>query len=104
MSAVWSSVAISGQGRGAGGAWSNDSANAGKPDQQPSWRARCPPSCRSVGNLDASRFACGIGYLNNHFRDHFVALPKAAFRGGLFCGACVRLWCVDAVCEDALGE
>lgn len=33
-----------------------------------------------------------------------AGLPPQLFRDGLLCGACVRVWCVDAACEDALGE
>lgn len=47
---------------------------------------------------------CGLGYMNAHFAQHFVALPVLLLRSGLACGTCVELTCVDAVCEDALGE
>lgn len=31
-----------------------------------------------------------------------MALPTPLYRSGELCGACVRLWCVDSVCTDAL--
>lgn len=30
-----------------------------------------------------------------------AGLPVELFREGLLCGACVRMWCVDSICEDA---
>lgn len=32
-----------------------------------------------------------------------AALPAPLFGDGELCGACVRMFCVDSVCEDALG-
>ena len=36
--------------------------------------------------------ACGTG------------IPSKLYRKGELCGACVRMWCVDSICENALGE
>lgn len=33
-----------------------------------------------------------------------AALPEQLFRSSEACGACVRIWCVDSVCLDPLGE
>jgi len=38
----------------------------------------------------------------DYFKDHFVSLPTTLYRSGELCGACVRMWCVDSVCTDAL--
>ncbi|KAI7835850.1 hypothetical protein COHA_010247 [Chlorella ohadii] len=57
---------------------------------------------RNVGNFGGTQMACGMGYLSDYFKDHFVALPTALYRSGELCGACVRMWCVDSVCTDAL--
>ena len=36
-----------------------------------SWLHAFSPS-RAVGNLDAQSMNCGMGYVNNYFRDHFA--------------------------------
>lgn len=33
-----------------------------------------------------------------------AGLPVSLFHEAELCGACVRVWCVDTVCNDALGE
>ncbi|KAL4433948.1 hypothetical protein ABPG75_000389 [Micractinium tetrahymenae] len=57
---------------------------------------------RDVGMLDGGTMACGIAYLNDHFQKHWVGLPVSLFHEAELCGACVRMWCVDSVCDDAL--
>jgi hypothetical protein len=57
---------------------------------------------RNVGNFGGTQMACGMGFLSDYFKDHFVALPTTLYRSGELCGGCVRLWCVDSVCQDAL--
>ncbi|KAL4441853.1 hypothetical protein ABPG77_003769 [Micractinium sp. CCAP 211/92] len=55
-----------------------------------------------VGMLGGGSMACGIAYLNDHFQDFWVGLPVPLFHEAELCGACVRMWCVDTVCNDAL--
>ena len=33
-----------------------------------------------------------------------TGIPSELYRKGELCGACVRMWCVDSICENALGE
>jgi hypothetical protein len=46
---------------------------------------------RAIGPLDGTNFACGLGYLNEHFVDHIVGVPRALYRGGELCGYCVKV-------------
>lgn len=57
---------------------------------------------RAVGVFDGLNMNCGIGYLSNYFKTHFVAIPKTLFRRGELCGVCLRLWCVDDICTNTL--
>lgn len=57
---------------------------------------------RTVSNFDGVGMACGTGYLNDHFKDHFVGLPVALFANASRCGTCVDVFCVDTVCSSPL--
>jgi hypothetical protein len=46
---------------------------------------------RAIGPSDGTNFACGLGYLNEHFVDHIVGVPRALYRGGELCGYCVKV-------------
>jgi hypothetical protein len=48
-------------------------------------------STRAIGPLDGTNFACGLGFLNEHFVDHIVGVPRALYRGGELCGYCVKV-------------
>ena len=41
--------------------------------------------------IAGTNFACGLGYLNEHFVDHLVGVPRALYRGGELCGYCVKV-------------
>jgi hypothetical protein len=57
---------------------------------------------RSVNNFDGVNMNCGTGYLNDYFKDHFVGVSLPMYRNGEVCGACVQLYCVDALCDFPL--
>jgi hypothetical protein len=57
---------------------------------------------RSLGPLDGVDLNCGMGYVNKYFTQRFVGIPVEAYRGGELCGLCLRMYCVDSVCEGAL--
>eukprot|EP00887_Chlorella_sp_A99_P003615 scaffold7.g3615.t1 len=38
----------------------------------------------------------------DYFKDHFVGVPTSLYGQGELCSVCVRIWCTDAVCEEAL--
>jgi len=57
---------------------------------------------RAISNYDGTNMNCGLGYLNDFFKDHFVGLPKPMYRDGQLCGLCIRVWCVDSVCQSPL--
>jgi hypothetical protein len=55
----------------------------------PAANARLPPPAPLAL---PSALRCGTG------------IPSELYRKGELCGACVRMWCVDSICENALGE
>lgn len=59
-------------------------------------------STRNVDTFGGQQMSCGMGYLNDYFTDHFVGIGPALYGKGLRCGMCIRLWCVDSICPDAL--
>jgi len=57
---------------------------------------------RSVSNFDGTDMNCGIGYLNDYYKDHFVGVSLPLYGSGEVCGACVQVYCVDASCNAPL--
>ncbi|KDD77108.1 hypothetical protein H632_c17p0, partial [Helicosporidium sp. ATCC 50920] len=52
----------------------------------------------AVDNSQASKFACGLHYLDSWASKYFVAMNNAQWNDGLACGRCVKARCVDPKC------
>lgn len=53
---------------------------------------------RQYTSSTAQSLNCGTGYLNEHFRRYFAAIPTDMWYDGQLCGACVNVTCVDTIC------
>lgn len=53
---------------------------------------------RQYTSSTAQSLNCGTGYLNEHFRRYFAAIPTTMWYDGQLCGACVNVTCVDTIC------
>lgn len=70
----------------------------------PASRPPLPPASSSshpqVANWGAQDLACRMGYLNEHFVTHFVAVPDVLFGDGSLCGRCLWVRCAFQGCPD----
>jgi len=57
---------------------------------------------RKLSPFDGIEQACGMGYMNTYFTGFNVAVSKSLYRDAHACGFCVRLFCTDSICPQAL--
>ena len=57
---------------------------------------------RSLGNYEGKELSCGMGYMNNYFKDHYIGISPALYKNGQLCGLCANVWCSDSICPEAL--
>lgn len=59
---------------------------------------------REFGPFDGVEQACGMGYINSYFstKGFNVAVSKSLYGDAHACGLCVRLFCTDSICPQAL--
>jgi len=57
---------------------------------------------RSLGNYEGKELSCGMGYMNNYFKDHYIGISPALYKDGQLCGLCANVWCSDSICPEAL--
>lgn len=53
---------------------------------------------RNIG--DGASMACGLSYLSPHFTKFFIGTSTTLFSKGKSCSYCVRLYCIDTICQD----
>jgi hypothetical protein len=57
---------------------------------------------RSLGNYEGKELSCGMGYMNDYFKDHYIGISSALYKNGQLCGLCANVWCSDSICPEAL--